>query len=796
MVDVYDSPNADAENTPRVRVVAPDGKHGMVDVSEMPELTKRGFRLETQDEFNQYLEKQSVAGVAHGVKAAAVGAFRECTLGFGSQILKSLGADTELLRRYEKHRPTETAIGGGIGLVGSALATGGIAGGVGKWAAGKLLSAATKKTLAKQIAASAVGYGAVGAAESSLYGVGQAVDEAVLEDKELTAELIAANVKSAILFGGGAGVAFGALGPLVKSVRPAAAAILKKAAKTSEEAGDGITTKLRRELSIRGTGATQSRISKLGKRYDEVADELTKPQEALSGKTILHKGGSRTKTLENIETVKKSAGKDIALAVQNLDTAASSKSGVMVTGQGIADRIRKEVIVPMQEFAGYKNIQSQVETLAKEFDDIGDMTFHKANKQKQMLYDLIEEKYNKAKQTPLDKAKINAVRIVREEIENKAKALSEATGNATLLDNFLEANRKYGAMETLVPLAKQGVARSLGNNIFGMSEMFGGTIGATIGGIPGAVATALATKVIKERGLGVAAHIAKTIEERSSISAARKVAVDSANELGQKLDKFIKAVSFGAPATATASALIAAKVGADTTSIDSERVKTPKKSPPAPPAQQDRIQKFHKRFRELQENLADQHMMAERLSSATEFLAQSDQELAAALQQKAIVASRFLYDKAPKPPEAPTTLFEKEWQPTHDELISWERYERAVREPQTVLDDLTNGKLTHEAADSLRTVYPRMYQDIVSELIERLPEIKTKLHYSQRIQLGILLPEVPTDPTLQPSFVLSVQSGYNLTNQEKSSAPTVRPRSGQIKIDTETYLTRGQKLAL
>ena len=785
------------ENSQRVRVVAPDGKHGTVEISEMPELTKRGFRLETEVEFNQYLEKQSVAGVGHGIKAATIGAFREGTLGFGSQILKSLGADPELLRRYEKHRPTETAIGGGIGLVGSALTTGGIAGGVGKWAGGKLLSAATKKTLAKQIAAGAVGYGAVGAAESSLYGVGQAVDEAVLEDKELTAELIAANVKSAMLFGGGAGVAFGALGPLIKSVRPAAEAILKKATKISEDASEGITTKLRRELSIRGTGATQSRISKLGKRYDEVADELTKPQEALAGKTILHKGGSRAKTLENIETVRKSAGKNIDLAVQNLDTAASSKPGNMVTGQGIADRIRKEVIAPMQEFAGYKNIQSQVQTLAKEFDDIGEMTFHKANKQKQMLYDLIEEKYNKAKQTPLDKAKINAVRIVREEIENKAKALSEATGNATLLDNFLEANRKYGAMETLTPLAKQGVARSLGNNIFGMSEMFGGTIGATIGGIPGAVATALATKVIKERGLGVAAHIAKTIEERGSITAARKVAVDSANELGQKLDKFIKAISFGTPATATASALVAAKVGTDTTGIDSKRVKTPKKSPQSPPAQKDRLQRFHKQFKELQENLADQHMMAESLSSATELLAQSDQELAAALQQKAIIASHFLYEKAPKPPDAPTTLFEKVWEPTHDELVAWERYERAVREPQTVLDDLTSGKLTHEAVESLRTVYPRMYQDIVSELIERLPEIKSKLHYSQRIQLGILLPEVPTDPTLQASFVLSVQSGYNLTNnQEKGSRPSARPRSGQIKIDTENYLTRGQKLAM
>lgn len=125
---------------------------------------------------------------------------------------------------------------------------------------------------------------------------------------------------------------------------------------------------------------------------------------------------------------------------------------------------------------------------------------------------------------------------------------------------------------------------------------------------------------------------------------------------------------------------------------------------------------------------------------------------------------QFLASKLPKDPSG-QHLLAKPWKPSSIELNKFAKYIRAAEDPTTVIADMVNGKLSQEAAETLRVVYPSMFADIQSQLVEQLDTLRDSLSYKERVQLSRLF-GVPVDETMTPEFIAAMQAGYSPEGQE------------------------------
>lgn len=134
-------------------------------------------------------------------------------------------------------------------------------------------------------------------------------------------------------------------------------------------------------------------------------------------------------------------------------------------------------------------------------------------------------------------------------------------------------------------------------------------------------------------------------------------------------------------------------------------------------------------------------------------------------QQAAIATAlrtiEYLNEKMPKGLAAPTP-FAPSLPPSRHEMQQWLGRLRAIDNPTSLLDDLAKGKLTPEAVDAVRTVYPETFADIQAKVLDQLTRLEAtgrKPEYAKRVELGLLL-GIPTDPTMTPEAIASLQGQY------------------------------------
>lgn len=229
--------------------------------------------------------------------AGAEGLARGATVGLSdAALVRTLG---ESYRQGAQARQQENRLVAGagevVGAVGGALATGGLSGAVGAPArvvasAGRAAEAGVAGLLGQgtgvlgRAGARAASLGVAGAVEGSMYGAGQAVSRAALDDTQLSAEKVVASMgEGAVLGGLGGAVLGGAIGGVSGAVR---------AAGKSKSLQQG-ARELANESALKAAGAQGSDFRRIvGRRTGEAAerriDEL--------GQELLHyefKSGQR-----------------------------------------------------------------------------------------------------------------------------------------------------------------------------------------------------------------------------------------------------------------------------------------------------------------------------------------------------------------------------------------------------------------------------------------------------------------------------------------------------------------------
>ncbi|MBV9311547.1 MAG: hypothetical protein JOZ84_02785 [Methylobacteriaceae bacterium] len=276
----------------------------------------------------------------------------------------------------------------------------------------------------------------------------------------------------------------------------------------------------------------------------------------------------------------------------------------------------------------------------------------------------------------------------------------------------------------------------------------GGPIGSAIGGIAGAVASP-----------GRVASQLAAIEQigRSKIASLLAIEKRSA-QVSSKIDGALKGFFEGAKKSTPA------QLSRPLTQLVESKPGEPKT----------------KRFERLVARVSD---LADRPEIQSERIAESSGDLhehapsiamqVAGAQQRAIA---FLASKIPPGMTDKDSLTPHLDRPswTDSQMTSFERYVSAADSPISVLDDLESGRLTKEGAETLKTLYPRLFQEVQRRAMGHLADSKKKMPYQARLQLGLLL-GIPSDASLDPAFVSVAQAGYEAPGGRPQGAP---PRNG------------------
>lgn len=187
---------------------------------------------------------------------------------------------------------------------------------------------------------------------------------------------------------------------------------------------------------------------------------------------------------------------------------------------------------------------------------------------------------------------------------------------------------------------------------------------------------------------------------------------------------------------------------------------------------------YQKRKEELDELVANPTLLVDLMGQNMQNMQLYAPKMAAHATQQLTKAVNFLHSKLPKDEIDNTLLPNKQkYEPSDEEVASFERYVEAVEDPLSVLDKAQNGTLTEEYIEAIQTVYPQIYQQIQTQIVEDLAELEEDLEYNKKIQLGILF-NSQTDVTMTQGFIQMLQQAQSAAQQSEQ-----KPPAGSQSID-------------
>ncbi|MFQ5937704.1 MAG: hypothetical protein ACE5LB_14975 [Acidiferrobacterales bacterium] len=101
----------------------------------------------------------------------------------------------------------------------------------------------------------------------------------------------------------------------------------------------------------------------------------------------------------------------------------------------------------------------------------------------------------------------------------------------------------------------------------------------------------------------------------------------------------------------------------------------------------------------------------------------------------------------------------------------------------SVIEDMQKGRLSLEAVEALRAVYPETYERIRIGLVSELATLRDELPYPKRIQLSIFF-DVPVDSVLRREFVRSMQEQF-VPAEEPEPGKAIQPEALSAPEPTE-----------
>lgn len=763
----------------------------------------QNFRLQSGEEHRKGRVAQEYgSGLPSELAAAGLGAARGLSFGLSDQAAKATGFMTpEELAGYKEANPAASAVGEVGGVIGSLLIPGGAVGAAGKGVrgaakvgglaeravlgAGREVGAQTfGQTLARAAAAKAAG----GAVEGALYGAGHLVSEEALGNAEFTAEAVATHVGLGAIIGGGTAGALSLGGELGK-------AGLAKAAGAVESVVDGksaseVITELSKDKALDAAGILGGARKKLRKtgRLDRAAESLLKVDHPDGGK-IIKAGMSTAEVAPRIGDVIEHHGKSIGAFIENLDEAAVgiAKPVQRVNPRDVARRIREEVIEPIRDNPVNRSTVKQMSDFADEYGaKKGHWTFTEAQEQRRGWAKSWRSNRMTEAGDLLD-AKRKVERIINDELESKAEKLGAQVLDPESFANYKRSKEIYA---DLIAVSDESADRAValqGNRMVSLSDTisgaagFAGSMGTGAGAAESALqggAVSMVHKFVRERGSSVAAVM---LDKASRLGAMQRMSM----AVDKRISKGVSKLVSGYTSREGRSALPMASVAGILSTGVANRKGKPKSAGAA----------AIERVEELDRLAADPEQLTDRIASALSGVEGAAPNTSAQLGMLAAKSAQYLHSKAPKIAPSPNSLqplmAKRDMSPA--EISRFSRHVAAATDPLGVIDDLHRGTLTPEAVETLRELYPMIHEKLSAAIALGVAEMPTRLDYSDRVQLSLLLGR-PVDDSMRPEYIAWAQDVWKQQPAEGRGGGGVR-LTGLDGLDmSEDAMTPSQKL--
>jgi len=183
----------------------------------------------------------------------------------------------------------------------------------------------------------------------------------------------------------------------------------------------------------------------------------------------------------------------------------------------------------------------------------------------------------------------------------------------------------------------------------------------------------------------------------------------------------------------------------------------------------DKQKEFKKQSKEVTDVVANPDLLVEASTKAFADISEHAPGIADAATQKAAQGAMFLYEKMPKNPGGEFNIFaNKQWKPSDFEISKWMKYVKTVDDPMSALKDMRKGLLSYEQVDTLKSVYPEIYNETKNAFMEELSGLKEELPYQKKMQIGILF-GLPVDYSLNPAFIQQMQLAHTQSMQQEQN---------------------------
>jgi hypothetical protein len=367
-------------------------------------------------------------------------------------------------------------------------------------------------------------------------------------------------------------------------------------------------------------------------------------------------------------------------------------------------------------------------------------------------------------------ALLKARGALEDELTRAADEGATKLGRPEWRDQYEAAKLKYRQLSVADEAAQKAAISKMKNRKLSLTDyMTGSAIGAghmAAGGPLGAItglASAMAHKAIRERG---SSTLAVTLDKLTAMGALQR----ATGRVDARLAQGVKgAIGGKAPAYDRISRELRGGPeahGLDTFKEKSEAVTAAMANLPAHEAS-------------LRETVAG--------------IAPHAPDTANAFVESALRATQYLNSVMPRSmPSNPLMPHVAPIEPSYHEQAVFSRVFDAVHDPLSTLKDMRDGTLVPEQPAAVKATAPKMKANIDATLMAAMAAATKPMGYPQAIATSMWLGQ-PTDPTLAPDSIASLQANFESGPKGPPGAPPHKgtPKASKMKLADQTSLEPG-----
>lgn len=765
----------------------PMGEFQGVQGDSLIKAISKGWRLETPEEEHKRFLDENYSGVGSALAAGALGVARGATFNLSDMVTGKTG---EYLREAN---PIASGVGEVGGAVGAALLSGGtsaagraaaytpaaLAARAGDDVARAIVKRYAKDGVMRNMATKGAAYAAAGGIEGGLWGAGDVASRVVLKDPNLTAEAAIADIGLTAMLGAAGGGLIGSSAP------PVSAGFGKLKGLAGRKFG---TKQAAYEHALKGAGVTPTALKRLSTEEKERLGQFIIDSGASSaGELAEHTSAHMKGLIQNLnrvaeeatgtvkladllddslkyarkhgsETTVKATKKEFALfAARLMDDTKPENLARVLFGADDAAKLNKKQLVEMAEFKTALD------------DGIPVHEFFKGKKGDARLLRLVRDSDIEVSAKDLLKRKreLDTPRYsdetglrLKTPVQQQAIITSARDRLGSLLgDEWVGMNREYGTLakmfsehngkmhgflgsaaareqipNTLLDIRSSEATQAMG--ILGLG-IYGWGPGAAAASVGAALGARAVSKAAKKHGHFIAADFIANKGVRWMAESTSKVAT--------KVDDAAKAFVKSKPLKASKRvSLMQTPIIAGAEAVKGSYSKS--------------VTSFLQRAIELDKVATDPTLLMDVVYAKMDEAQDLAPEHAMAIASKASDAVGYVRSKLPPRTITTDALGRTKFNPPSDMDISkWERYLTASFAPATIIEDFANGKLTPEAAETARELYPLLHQELAERVYDAIHSGEIEPSWEQLKALSIWT-GTPMHECMHPEFIAVMQT--------------------------------------